>query len=153
MIANSLGLPLVVVIENNEWSMHTRIEERRCTIDLSAIAGGFGMELHRLSGNDVKAYADTLRGVRDHAAATRKPAIVEVALATLGDYVVADAASPSGRQINYHHGAAPHVSIGNGPLIEATTRDPIHVIAMRALPHEFSRWSEEIRGELEAALP
>jgi len=153
MMANSLDLPLVIVVENNEWSMHTRIGERRCAIDLGAIAAGFGMELHALAGNDVVAYADTLRHVRDRAVVVRKPAIVEVALATLGDYVVADRASPAGRRINYHHGAAPHVSIGNGPLIEASERDPVHAIAGRALPHELSRWVEEIRSDLEAALP
>jgi TPP-dependent pyruvate/acetoin dehydrogenase alpha subunit len=152
MIANSLELPLVIVIENNEWSMHTRIEERRCAIDLGAIATSFGMELHRLGGNDVEAYAATLIGVRDRAAAARKPVIVEVALATLGDYVVADASSPTGRQINYHHGAAPHVSIDNGPVIEASERDPVHAISQRLLPHELSRLCEELRSELEVVL-
>jgi TPP-dependent pyruvate/acetoin dehydrogenase alpha subunit len=152
MIANSLELPLVIVIENNEWSMHTRIEERRCAVDLGGIAAGFGMELHRLAGNDVEAYAATLTRVRDRAAATRKPVIVEVALATLGDYVVADASSPAGRQINYHHGAAPHVSIANGPLIEASERDPVHAILQRALPREFSQWAAEIRSNIEVVL-
>jgi TPP-dependent pyruvate/acetoin dehydrogenase alpha subunit len=153
MIANSLELPLVIVIENNEWSMHTRIEERRCAVDLGAIAASFGMERHRLAGNDVEAYTNTLRRVRDLAIETRKPAIVEVTLATLGDYVVADAASPNGRQINYHHGAAPHVTLKNGALIEASERDPVHAISQRTLPHDLSQWAEELRGELEAVLP
>jgi len=153
MIANSLHLPLVILVENNEWSMHTRIEERRCAVDLGGIAGAFGMELHRLQGNDLGLYCDTLRRVRRTVAAARKPCIIEVALSTLGDFRVPDASSPDGRHINYHHGAAPHVSLVNGPLIDASDRDPVYAIAKRVSAAELARWAEEIRTDLEASLP
>lgn len=153
MIANSLQLPLIMLVENNDWSMHTRIDERRCPVDLGRIAGAFGMELHRLEGNDLTVYCDTLRDVRRTVAATRKPCIIEVALSTLGDFRVPDESSPDGRYINYHHGAAPHVSLAEGPLIDASTRDPVFAIAKRVPPAELARWTEEIRTDLEATLP
>lgn len=153
MIANSLALPLMIVVENNEWSMHTKIEERRCAVDLDSIARAFAMDLHRLAGNDVDAYCAKIGELRNRVAAARKPCIVEVALSTLGDYSVQDAGSPGGRLINYHHGAAPHVAAANGPLIEDTPRDPVQIIAKRAPMDEFARCAREIRDRLERDLP
>jgi TPP-dependent pyruvate/acetoin dehydrogenase alpha subunit len=153
MIANSLELPLILLIENNEWSMHTRIEERRCAVDLAGIAGAFGMPLYRLQGNDVTLCCETLRRVRDTVAATHKPCIIEVALSTLGDFRVPDEATPDGRYVNYHHGAAAHASLVDGPLIEASDRDPVFTIVKRVPAAELARWTEEIRTDLEASLP
>jgi TPP-dependent pyruvate/acetoin dehydrogenase alpha subunit len=153
MIANSLALPMLIVIENNGWSMHTRIEERRCSVDLAGLAAAFGMVLHRLSGNDVEHYVAVLRGAREAARAARKPCLIEVALSTLGDCRVPDPAHPSGRYVNYHHGAAPHLSLADGPLIEASGRDPVHVLAQRVPTSQLDRWAGEIRAGLEAELP
>lgn len=153
LIANSLQLPLMIVIENNEWSMHTRIEERRCAIDLLEMAAAFSMDVHRLAGNDPLHYRHVLAAARNKAVATARPAIVEVQLATLGSYTVEDDAAPEGRFINYHHGAAPQISIDEGPLIEASERDPVHVVARSIAEPEFAEWSRRIRSELERDLP
>jgi pyruvate dehydrogenase E1 component alpha subunit len=153
LIATSLRLPQIIVIENNQWSMHTRIEERRCAIDMAGIATAFGIPLYRLAGNDVERYSHALRRARASALASRRPCIVEVDVATLGDYVVTDQASPDGRTVNYHHGAAPHVLPPDGALIDASDRDPVYAIAQRLRPEEFARLVQEIRSVLEAALP
>ena len=153
LIANSLNLPLVVIVENNQWSMHTRIEERRCALDLQAMAGAFAMDMHKLAGNDADHYRDELQGIRAQVLATQKPCLVEVALSTLGDITVPDDASPSGRLINYHHGAAPHVSMENGPVIEASERDPVHLIAERFAEPDFRRIADEFRDDLMRGLP
>lgn len=153
VMANSLSLPLMIVVENNEWSMHTRIEERRCAIGLQEMAAAFSMDVHRLTGNDPLHYRRVLTATRHKAVATGRPAIVEVQLATLGGYTVEDDAAPGGRFVNYHHGAAPHVSVDDGPLIEASERDPVHVIARSIAEPQFAEWSRRIRSELERDLP
>lgn len=152
MIANSLGLPLVIVIENNEWSMHTRIEERRCHVDLRALASAFGMEIHRVSGSDLDQCCNTLERVRDETAASCKPCIVEVLLSTLGDYSIREEATAKSRVINYHTGAAPHVSLGDGLVIDSSERDPVFVIAQRISEDEIARWTHEIRTEFDRQL-
>ncbi len=152
MIANSLNLPLVVVIENNEWSMHTRIDERRCAIDLESIAAAFGMKFYRLAGNDLNLYCDTLRNVRNETSAARKPCMVEVSLSTLGDYTVVEEGSSQGRYINYHTGALTHVSLANGPIIDESERDPVHMLAKLVPKADITRWVHEISAELESQL-
>lgn len=153
LIANSLNLPLIVIIENNQWSMHTRIEERRCALDLQAMAGAFAMDMHKLAGNDADHYRDELQSIRAQVLATQKPCLVEVTLSTLGDFTVPDDASPSGRLINYHHGAAPHVSMDKGPVIEASERDPIHLIAEKFADLNFRQFTDELRDDLMRGLP
>lgn len=152
MIANSLNLPLVVVIENNEWSMHTRIDERRCAVDLESIATAFGMKIYRLTGNDLDLYCDTLRGVRNETSASRKPCVVEVSLSTLGDYSVVEGGSSQSRQINYHTGAVAHLSLANGPIIDESERDPVYMIAKLVPKADIMRWTHEISTELESQL-
>jgi len=153
MIANSLNLPLIILVENNEWSMHTRIEERRCAIDLESMARAFGMDWHALAGNDADLYCEKLQAIRRTVLASGRPCLVEVALSTLGDVTVADAASPSGRVINYHHGAAPQVSTEAGPLIEASERDPVHLVALKTAPPDFASCARQLHDALARDLP
>ena len=152
MIANSLKLPLVIVIENNEWSMHTHIDERRCPVDLRAMASAFGMEIHRVAGNDLNLCCDTLNRARAETASSCKPCIVEVVVSTLGDYTVRDEVAGQSRLINYHTGAAPHVSLADGPIIDKSDRDPVYAIAKLVPKDEIRRWTREILAELERQL-
>lgn len=152
VMAGSLQLPLMIVVENNQWSMHTRIQERRCAIDLAALAQAFAMDYRHLAGNDPLDYHARLSDAREKVLASRKPCIVEVALTTLGDYRVTDATSPEGRVINYHHGPAPRISIDDGALIEASPRDPVHVVAGRLPPAEFADQVRRIRQRQQREL-
>ena len=152
MIANSLKLPLVVVIENNEWSMHTRIDERRCPLNLQDMASAFGMKVYRVAGNDLGSCCDTLRRVRDETSMSCKPCIVEVMLSTLGDFTVQDENTPQGRLINYHTGAVHHVTLAAGAIIEKCERDPVYMLAKLIPEGELARWTDDIRTELESQL-
>ena len=152
MMANSLSLPLIVLIENNEWSMHTRIEERRCDIDLKSLSDGFGMDHYMLSGNDAADYVDTLADIRRKVIAAQKPCLVEAALSTLGAFTVADDATGGERLINYHHGPAPRLSLEAGPLVEASDRDPVHVNAAHLSEADLSALAATVQAHEERAL-
>jgi TPP-dependent pyruvate/acetoin dehydrogenase alpha subunit len=115
----------IVVVENNDWSMFTRINERRHPIDLQLLSSALGIPYVSLTGNDPWHYASELRRMRARAAAESTPAIVEVSLSTLGDYRAPD----NGRHINYHVGQASPVSLSEWPLIHAHEGDPVHVVA------------------------
>lgn len=152
MIANSLNLPLVIIIENNEWSMHTRVDERRCPVDLRAMASAFGMEIHRVAGNDLDLCCDILSRVRAETASSCKPCIVEVLLSTLGGYTVHDDATGQSRFINYHTGAALHVSLAEGLIIDESDRDPVFAITKLVPEEQIARWAREIEVELDRQL-
>jgi len=131
LILKSLDLAAVVVVENNGWSLATRIEERRCPVEVESLAAAFAIPYTRLSGNDVFDYAEQLARIRADALERRSPAIVEVGLHTLGDWHMTNADGSQGRHINYHHGAAGHVAFGDWPLIKDDADDPVHVLAAR----------------------
>jgi len=150
LLASSLRVPVVFLVENNEWSMYTRIEERRCSIDLRKLAASFGIDSFAFRGNDVCQAHARLEEIRAQTAATQLPCVVEVELSTLGDRVVEEPGRPA-RTINYHHGAVPGYTLDAGPILEQSDRDPVHVLS-KQFPH--GRWSSlvaSVRARIEGA--
>jgi TPP-dependent pyruvate/acetoin dehydrogenase alpha subunit len=144
----SFNLRAVLIVENNGWSMATRIEERRCPIDLSSLAAAFGAPYAVLGSNDVFEYVDALQAARARAKNERTPVILEVALKTLGDRWM----KPDGgdeRYINYHHGVAHGEEEDGWPFLRATADDPLHVLAGRIGESTLMSWAKELRAALE----
>lgn len=128
----SFELPSVIVVENNGWSLASRIHERRCPIDLSSLARAFDAPFRHLEGNDVVTYAETFDVVRAEALEGQGPVVVEVGLLTLGDWRGDPTpAEPDGKFINYHHGPARTVELSTWPVIHEDARDPVHVLTGR----------------------
>jgi len=121
-------LAAVIVVENNGWSLASRIEERRGPIDLERVATGCGAGYRRLAGNDVFAYIDAVEEVRAAGAAERRPIVVEVPLRTLGDWRLPTPEFPDGKYINYHAGPAPTVEVAAWPLLGDGEDDPLVVL-------------------------
>ena len=122
----------VVVVENNGWSLATRIEERRCRIDLDRLAHAFGLHYQLLEGNDVDAYALRLAELRTLAAGTHLPVLVEVRVTTLGDRRGPPTPQePGGKLINYHAGAASAPDLTDWPLIRHDDSDPVFMLGRR----------------------
>ena len=122
-------LPSIVIIENNEWSLASRIEERRRSLDVANLANGVGARYMKLQGNDVDAYTAAFKSLRHDVLKTPGAAVVEVKLSTLGDWRLKTDDQPDGKFINYHAGPAPTVDLDEWPLIAADDSDPVHVLA------------------------
>jgi TPP-dependent pyruvate/acetoin dehydrogenase alpha subunit len=119
--ASSWSLPIVVIVENNQWSLGTKVTERRKEISLSELCNSLHVEYLQLEGNDVVTYFEMLKAARK-TAATGIPVLVEVHLETLGGYYVDE---PRGkRYINYHAGKA---LINSEKIIAENLSDPIYV--------------------------
>lgn len=146
LFAKSNALPLIVIVENNAWSMHTTIEERRAPIDLPRFTGSLGAIYLRLEGNDVYAYREALSSLRGDALASRSPVVVEVALTTLGGWHVEEGATR--RFIHPHAGPLSKTERSEWPELEAGSGDPLFVLAQR-FPLETLKAKVP---ELEAAL-
>ena len=128
LFAKSLNLPLIFLVENNEWSLGTSIKERRCPIDLSKLSKSLGMYYSCLEGNDPYKYIIELNKIKKQSIKNNCPSIIEVKLKTLGYWIKQDEDNPHGRFINYHAGPARELKENDLPLIEKSLYDPIFVI-------------------------
>lgn len=144
----TFGLPAMVIVENNGWSLATRIEERRCPIRLDLMAQALGADYVQLSGNDPEDYLARLTQAREAALAGRKAVVVEVMLATLGDWRMPTPEFPDGKYINYHAGGSPSVCLENGPCIRPETDDPVHVLGEKLGAEALAALAEDVRKEL-----
>jgi TPP-dependent pyruvate/acetoin dehydrogenase alpha subunit len=149
MMLRSQDLPAFLVVENNEWSMATRIEERRRPVDLEILARAYGATYARLEGNDVVAYAERLGSLRADALSKATPCVIEVQLSTLGDWRLFNDDHPEGKYINYHAGPAPEVKISAWPLLRESDADPLHALTRHIGTPELKSLARTVLEELE----
>lgn len=128
LFMKSVGLAVIIIVENNGWSMHTSISERRCPIDLSAFAASVGASYHLFKGNDVYKYIDCLTTLRECVSKSASPSIVEVKLTTLGGLHVEDHVSKAGRFVHPHAGPVRTLDSHDLRAIENTPEDPIFIL-------------------------
>lgn len=144
----TFGLPAMIIVENNGWSLATRIEERRCPIRLDLMAQALGAEYLCLSGNDPEDYLAKLAAARKAALAANRAVVVEVMLATLGDWRMPTPEFPDGKYINYHAGATPSVCLENGPCIRSEVDDPVHVLMGKLGAEPLATLAEDVKASL-----
>jgi pyruvate dehydrogenase E1 component alpha subunit len=128
LMARSMDLPVIFLIENNEWSMSTSIKQRRSPIDLSLLSESLDIRYINLIGNDPLYYIDTLKDIRSFGLTSSLPVCVEVGVSTLGDWKMKTQDFPDGEFINYHAGPAPEVSLNAWPIIKESEEDPVFVL-------------------------
>tara|TARA_R110002012_G_scaffold185374_3_gene351954 strand:+ start:8847 stop:9776 length:930 start_codon:yes stop_codon:yes gene_type:complete len=145
-------IPALVIIENNEWSLATRISERRARVDLKQVSEGIGASFTSLSGNDVIEYRDKINAVREDALRLKSPCVIEVALTTLGDWRLINDQNPDGKFINYHAGVAPDVAPSEWPVIRESHEDPVHVLANRFAMSDLVPIAERLSARLKEDL-
>lgn len=125
LIASSLNLPIIFLIENNFWSLGTSITERRIPIDLELLANSLSIEYLKLSENNPLEYYDKLFDTRKKSQQTSRPKIIEVEVHSLGGYLVNED-SGQGRYVNYHSGGIKFDPDLNN-IFEHNFSDPVFV--------------------------
>lgn len=148
----SNSIPTVVIIENNEWSLATKIDERRCPIDVKQLAGSVGVAYEYLSSNDVFEYIEKLSELRALALAQRSPVCVEVKLSTLGWWRQKTQDFPEGKFINYHAGPSPSVVRQQDPVLAESDEDPVHVLRKHFDGSMINTFAQDILITLEKEL-
>ena len=135
VFAKSHQLPLVIVVDNNDYSMASTTSERRCEIDLSLFCKSIGVNYLQLSNNDVQTYVTEFKSLRGAVRSSSSPAVVEVKTTLL----------------NQHAGPTPgwptdpmKVEISLGLVIEETASDPIFVLRKKYGIKDFSRFETEL---------
>lgn len=124
IIAAAIDLPVIFVVENNQWSLGSKVEERRKKINLKNIGEGLGIKYFSFKGNNVNDYHSKLIDIRNLSIKNQHPIIVEFAVTTLGGYQIEEGSSK--RYINYHAGGL-KVMPNDNYIFEETTNDPVFV--------------------------
>ena len=151
-LAKSQSAPLIILVENNQWSLGTRIEERRCAIELDQIANAFHVPYFLLDGNNAVSYSEELQNIRAQTVEQCCPTIVEVVLTTLGSWNMEIEGSADGKFINYHHGASPSVDVDRALVISADISDPVYVLQQNFGTATIENMADEVRVSLESEL-
>jgi pyruvate dehydrogenase E1 component alpha subunit len=135
VFANSHQLPIVIVVDNNDYSMASTTSERRCEIDLSLFCKSIGVNYLQLSDNDVQTYVTEFESLRGAVVSSSSPAVVEVKTTLL----------------NQHAGPTPgwptdpmKVDISDGLVIEEAASDPIFVLREKYGIENFSKFETEL---------
>ncbi len=150
LMFKSLNLSGLLIIENNEWSMATKISERRVPIDLETFAKSYDVKFVRLSGNNPLNYIQELKNLKEYSKQNNELVCVELMVNTLGDWIMTNDQNPDGKFINYHAGPAPTVDVKTCPaLIRDNNTDPIFVLIDLLGIEELNKISDKIRNELE----
>jgi len=143
---------VLVIVENNGWSLGTEIQERRCELKLDLWASSMNIPYYHLEGNDAFQYIEQLGKAYEKALSDETPVIIEVALHTLGDWRMKTDEFPSGKYINYHAGPAPTVELRDWPGIEESASDPTHVLKNRFDPGVLETMARDVLAELQKEL-
>ena len=143
--ARSMDLPLIMLVENNDWSLASKITERRKPINLDQLALSIGARYTRLSSNNVMNYYQQIATIRNRVNLQKVPEIVEVGLTTLGGWMLQTEDFPDGKYVNYHSGLAPKVLLANGPVLNYDDSDPVYLIKESLGNEAFDRLTETTR--------
>jgi len=154
VMMKSLGLAVVVIIENNEWSLGSHISERRIPIHLRKLVASIDIEFIQLEGNDAISYIETLKEIRKKSLNENKVYCVEVKLKTLGDRNEAPSSEyPSGKYINYHAGPSATVNLSGNIkdlFLRNNSDDPIYVLIEQIGENAVLKVAEQIYNDLKS---
>ena len=76
-IAAVWDLPVIFIIENNNYALSTPVEEQYRCSNLIDRAQGYGMEAIKIDGNNLLTVYDTIKGVRNYCIKKQKPYLIE----------------------------------------------------------------------------
>jgi TPP-dependent pyruvate/acetoin dehydrogenase alpha subunit len=156
VMMKTLNLSVVVVIENNEWSLGTHISERRIPINIEKLINSLGVEYVRLEGNDTSNYIESLKHIRNLSLKSKSPVCVEVILKTLGDRINQPTKEyPEGKYINYHAGPTQTVSMSEpnmNIILRNNSDDPIFIASEQIGMKAFKELNELVLDDLKSEL-
>ena len=75
LFLKSNNLPSIIIVENNEWSLGTKIDERRANIDLKKLVSSLEIEYLFLQNNDPFEYLTKIQQARSNAISNKSPVL------------------------------------------------------------------------------
>jgi TPP-dependent pyruvate/acetoin dehydrogenase alpha subunit len=127
IFARSHALGMVVVVENNNFSMSSSIEQRRTPIDLSLVCAGLGITYRGVDGASLPAVKTALASAREDAS-KRKVALVELNISTFCQHAGPTPGWPDDPL---------HIALANGLLLGDDPSDPLVQLSQAIGATEF----------------
>jgi pyruvate dehydrogenase E1 component alpha subunit len=152
LFAKSNELPLLIIVENNKWSLATKIHERRYDFDLRKFSESLDIKYEELKGNDVYKYIKKLEELKKYSIENKTPVCIEVELTTLGCWVLRSNQIPNGKFVNYHGGPARIVNLVDGSIITDSDKDPVFVLQKYYERNVLKDLSNDIQKKLEEEI-
>jgi TPP-dependent pyruvate/acetoin dehydrogenase alpha subunit len=98
-LSRFLKLPIIFLLENNDWSMATTINQRRSRINLSLLAKSLNIKYHYFPIKNLKKNIKTFENIAKNLRANSFPVICEFEVITIGEKKIS-------KKLNkYHHGS------------------------------------------------
>jgi TPP-dependent pyruvate/acetoin dehydrogenase alpha subunit len=135
VFARSHNLKVMIIIENNNHSLASTIDQRRCPISVEHLCEAVSVPFNCLSGNNVFEYVPALTALRAEMDTQSTPDCVEVMMSLL----------------NQHAGPTPgwptdpmNVDIKNGLVVDHTPRDPLFVLQQTMGETQFEQMAAQV---------
>jgi len=126
VLAKSLNLKLIFLVENNDWSMYSSIKDRRSNINLKKFSDSIGLKYLFLESNNVFDYFKKIKLFKQSIQNNNSPGIVEVKIHTLGFKTIQK--EKKKKFINYHHGGIKDLKFFDNIILSKSKKDPIFVV-------------------------
>lgn len=135
VLTKTLELPLLIMVENNDFAMASTIAERRKPISVGTVCEGYGVSYSSLEGNHVGQYAEALKQIRQTILDKGEPAVLEVSLELM----------------NRHAGATPgwptdpmQLDLKNGLVVREDDKDPAFVVSSLLDPETYKSLEQKV---------
>ena len=145
LMAKTSKVPMIIIVENNGWSMYTQIHERRFPIHLAKLTQSMAIPYFELKSNDVVEYTAQFQKYREIAIMEQTPIVIEVLIHTLGDYWTEEQENAPSRLINYHHGLAPKITQVSDVMLEHNEGDAVFVSWQHLDPEQQSQQTDWLK--------
>ena len=123
----SLNLRVIIIVENNNWSLASSVEQRREKILLKKIVESLNGKYYYFKGNNFIDYFNDLKKIKRVNINLKRPIIIEVELETLGGYFVKE--NNKKRYINYHSGAIREIDLLSNVILKNSKKDPLFYVS------------------------
>lgn len=129
IFARSHTLGLVIVVENNDYSLSSTIQQRRSVIDLSLVCGGLGITYYDADGASLLAVKTALADARDDALHGRV-SLVELHVSTFCQHAGPTPGWPDDPL---------HIALADGLLLGDALHDPLTYLSQMIGATKFDR--------------
>lgn len=118
LLARTLNLKLLIIIENNNYAMASTIQDRRINFNIKKLAEALDVGYYKIQGNDVFKYFKNISKIKKKIIKKSIPSIVEVKV----------------KMFNNHYGQTPGwpdddkiIDSKNGLILRQNEEDPVYI--------------------------
>lgn len=121
LLARSLDLRIIFILENNNFSMATTIQQRRSKINMKQLTNSLGIDYFFFKKKNIHKNIQSYKNIISNVRIKSRPVVCEFDIQTLGSYGV------QSNKIFYHHGAMKRKILDN-LLIFNDDRDILYIL-------------------------